>query len=160
MRFTTKLSAFMTLLVVLAMCLVLLGSTISFFYLCQKKMEQRLQSIVTAYDQSLLLQPINKKREWLPLMMQTLGVVDVSVKNSTSTLYQLHIPAVYTPWNSHSRYRQMVLPLLHQPGTEMHFNYIDPLGSYARSIYAAAILSLVVVVIALTYVVVEFPLAT
>lgn len=94
MRFTTKLSAFMTLLVVLAMCLVLLGSTISFFYLCQKKMEQRLQSIVTAYDQSLLLQPINKKREWLPLMMQTLGVVDVSVKNSTSTLYQLHIPAV------------------------------------------------------------------
>lgn len=81
MRFTTKLSAFMTLLVVLAMCLVLLGSTISFFYLCQKKMEQRLQSIVTAYDQSLLLQPINKKREWLPLMMQTLGVVDVSVKN-------------------------------------------------------------------------------
>ncbi len=70
-------------------------------------------------------------------------------QNSTSTLYQLHIPAVYTPWNSHSRYRQMVLPLLHQPGTEMHFNYIDPLGSYARSIYAAAILSLVVVVIAL-----------
>lgn len=60
MRFTTKLSAFMTLLVVLAMCLVLLGSTISFFYLCQKKMEQRLQSIVTAYDQSLLLQPIIK----------------------------------------------------------------------------------------------------
>ncbi|AHK18834.1 RNase E specificity factor CsrD [Yersinia similis] len=150
MRFTTKLSAFMTLLVVLAMCLVLLGSTISFFYLCQKKMEQRLQSIVTAYDQSLLLQPINKKREWLPLMMQALGVVDVSIKNSTSTLYQLHTPAVYTPWNSNSSYRQMVLPLLHQPGTDMHFNYIDPLGSYARSIYAAAILSLVVVVIALT----------
>lgn len=150
MRFTTKLSAFMTLLVVLAMCLVLLGSTVSFFYLCQKKMEHRLQSIVTAYDQSLLLQPVNKEREWLPLMMQVVGVVEISIKNSTSSLYDLKLPAIYTPWNNKSDYRELVLPMLHQPGTEMHFTYIDPLGGYARSIYAAAILSLVVMVIALT----------
>lgn len=150
MRFTTKLSVFMTLLVVLAMCLVLLGSTASFFYLCQKKMEHRLQSIVTAYDQSLLLQPADKEREWLPIMMRTLGVLEVSVQNENSTLYQLKLSAIYTPWNSQSRYRSLVVPMLHQPGASMHFSYIDPLSSYARSLYAVAILSLVVVIVAMT----------
>ncbi|MDN0124808.1 RNase E specificity factor CsrD [Yersinia aleksiciae] len=150
MRFTTKLSAFMTLLVVLAMCLVLLGSTISFFYLCQKKMEQRLQSIVTAYDQSLLLQPPEHERKWLPIMMRTLGVVDVTIQNETSTLYHHKLPAIYTPWNSNSKQRTLIIPMLHQPGASMHFTYIDPLNSYARSLYAVAILSLVTLVIALT----------
>ncbi|AJJ62406.1 RNase E specificity factor CsrD [Yersinia aldovae] len=150
MRFTTKLSAFMTLLVVLAMCLVLLGSTVSFFYLCQKKMEHRLQSIVTAYDQSLLQQPADKQREWLPLMMQAIGVVELSVNNQTSTLYHLKLPAIYAPWNQASRYRTLALPMLHQSGATMHFTYIDPLKSYTRSLYAAAILSLVVVLVGLT----------
>jgi RNase E specificity factor CsrD len=150
MRFTTKLSAFMTLLVVLAMCLVLLGSTASFFYVCQKKMEHRLQSIVTAYDQSLLLQPADKEREWLPLMMRVIGVVEVSVQDKTATLYHLKLPAIYTPWESKSDYRNLSVPMLHQPGAYMHFTYIDPLNSYARSLYAAAVLPLVAVVIALT----------
>jgi RNase E specificity factor CsrD len=150
MRFTTKLSAFMTLLVVLAMCLVLLGSTVSFFYLCQKKMEHRLQSIVTAYDQSLLQQPADKQREWLPLMMQAIGVVELSVKNQTSSLYHLKLPAIYAPWNQESRYRTLALPMLHQPGAIMHFTYIDPLKSYTRSAYAAAMLSLIVVLVVLT----------
>ncbi|CQD76092.1 regulatory protein CsrD [Yersinia intermedia] len=149
MQFTTKLSAFMTLLVVSAMCLVLLGSTVSFFYLCQKKMEHRLQSIVTAYDQSLLLQPADKAREWLPIMMRTIGVVELSVQDQDRTLYHLKLPAIYTPWNSGSRYRNMVVPMLHQPGASMHFTYIDPLNSYTRSLYAAAVLSLVVIVIAM-----------
>ncbi len=150
MRFTTKLSAFMTLLVVLAMCLVLLGSTVSFFYLCQKKMEHRLQSIVTAYDQSLLQQPADKQREWLPLMMQAIGVVELSVKNQTSSLYHLKLPAIYAPWNQESRYRTLALPMLHQPGAIMYFTYIDPLKSYTRSAYAAAMLSLIVVLVVLT----------
>ncbi|CNK78542.1 regulatory protein CsrD [Yersinia mollaretii] len=150
MRFTTKLSAFMTLLVVLTTCLVLLGSTASFFYLCQKKMEQRLQSIVTAYDQSLLLHSAEKEREWLPILMRTMGVVEVSIQNETSTLYHLKLPATYTPWNSHSQHRTLVIPMLHQPGASMHFTYIDPLNSYARSLYAVAIMSLAALVIALT----------
>ncbi len=150
MRFTTKLSAFMTLLVVLAMCLVLLGSTVSFFYLCQKKMEHRLQSIVTAYDQSLLQQPADKQREWLPLMMQAIGVVELNVKNQTSSLYHLKLPAIYAPWNQESRYRTLALPMLHQPGAIMYFTYIDPLKSYTRSAYAAAMLSLIVVLVVLT----------
>ncbi|CNI44736.1 RNase E specificity factor CsrD [Yersinia pekkanenii] len=149
MRFTTKLSAFMTLLVVSAMCLVLLGSTASFFYLCQKKMEHRLQSIVTAYDQSLLLQSADKEREWLPIMMRTIGVVEVSIQDQTSTLYQLKLPATYTPWNSKSRYRHLAIPMLHQPGATMHFTYIDPLSSYVRSFYALSVLSLAAAVIAM-----------
>ncbi|CNI46998.1 regulatory protein CsrD [Yersinia massiliensis] len=150
MRFTTKLSAFMTLLVVLAMCLVLLGSTASFFYLCQKKLEHRLQSIATAYDQSLLQYPPDKEREWLPILMRTIDVVEVSIRNETSTLYQLKLPAAYTPWNHKSQHRTLVVPMLHQPGASMHFTYIDPLNSYTRSLYAMAILSLAAMVIALT----------
>ncbi len=149
MRFTTKLSAFMTLLVVLAMCLVLLGSTASFFYLCQKKLEHRLQSIATAYDQSLLQYPPDKEREWLPILMRTIDVVEVSIRNETSTLYQLNLPAVYTPWNHKSQHRTLVVPMLHQTGASMHFTYIDPLNSYTRSLYAMAILSLAAMVIAL-----------
>lgn len=113
-------------------------------------MEHRLQSIVTAYDQSLLLQPADKEREWLPIMMRTLGVLEVSVQNENSTLYQLKLPAIYAPWNSQSHYRSLVVPMLHQPGASMHFSYIDPLSSYARSLYAVAILSLVVVIVAMT----------
>lgn len=113
-------------------------------------MEHRLQGIVTAYDQSLLQQPADKEREWLPIMMRTLGVLEVSIQNENSTLYQLKLPAIYAPWNSQSRYRSLAVPMLHQPGASMHFTYIDPLSSYARSLYAAAILSLAVIVIAMT----------
>ena len=82
-------------------------------------------------------------------MMRTIGVVELSVLDQDRTLYHLKLPAIYTPWNSGSRYRNMVVPMLHQPGASMHFTYIDPLNSYTRSLYAAAVLSLVVIVIAM-----------
>ncbi|CNE52065.1 RNase E specificity factor CsrD [Yersinia nurmii] len=148
MRFTTKLSAFMALLVVMAMCLMLLGSTFSFFYLCQKKMEHRLNTIVTAYDQSLLTDPPEVPRSWLPLMMGAIGVVEISVENSQHQLFYLNVPPTYTAWDTNSGYRELSLPLLQQPGSSMRLTYIDPLTSYTRSMYAAVILSLAVVMMA------------
>ncbi|AUQ41858.1 RNase E specificity factor CsrD [Yersinia ruckeri] len=149
MRFTTKLSAFMALLVVLAMCLMLLGSTFSFFYLCQKKMEHRLQTIVTAYDQSLLTEPPEVPRAWLPLMMRAIGVIEISVENAHHQFYHLALPPTYTSWDNNSSYRELSIPLLQQPGGVMRLTYIDPLTSYTRSMYAAVILSLAVGVIAI-----------
>lgn len=147
MRFTTKLSAFMTLVIVLAMFLILLASTFSFFYLSQKKMEHRLGSIATTYDQSLLTNSSGEPSSWLPLMMSTVGVTEVNVENPKGTLYNFKLPAAYNAWDTHRTYRESVFPLLHQPGTSMRLTYIDPLTSYTRSTHAAVLLGSVVIIV-------------
>lgn len=53
MRITTKLFAFITVLVALAMLLMLLGSTYSFFNQSHHRAENQLNALATTIDQLL-----------------------------------------------------------------------------------------------------------
>ncbi|VTR55873.1 Regulator of CsrB and CsrC decay CsrD [Serratia fonticola] len=89
MRFTTKLSALITLLVALAMFLMLMGCSYSFFYVTQERLERRFEALATSIDQAMLLQPLQAQDNWLPLVMRPLGIVAIHVDTETSNPFLL-----------------------------------------------------------------------
>lgn len=101
MRFTTRLSALISMLVALAMLLMLLGVTFSFIYLNKQNTEQHLQALVTTYDQALLRQSPEQAERRLPQAMRMLDVTDIEVKLNNSTVYEYHErPDLHRSWDS------------------------------------------------------------
>lgn len=115
MRFTTKLSALITLLVALAMFLMLMGCSYSFFYVTQERLERRFEALATSIDQAMLLQPLQAQDNWLPLVMRPLGIVAIHVDTETSNLFSYSLPTIKAPWASLAGYRQTSLTMMHHP---------------------------------------------
>ncbi|PLR32365.1 RNase E specificity factor CsrD [Chimaeribacter californicus] len=144
MRFTTKLSAFITLLVALAMLLMLLGCAFSFFNLSHQRMHDRLTTLATTFDQALLSQPPGTVRNWLPLAMRTVGVSEVNVVNGHNLFYHLALPPDSTRPPLASEYRDIRLPLLQHPGSFIHLTYLDPIAGYTHSLRSSLPISLAI----------------
>ncbi|WKZ92029.1 RNase E specificity factor CsrD [Chimaeribacter arupi] len=144
MRFTTKLSAFITLLVALAMLLMLLGCAFSFFNLSHQRMHDRLATLATTFDQALLSQPPGTVRNWLPLAMRTVGVSEVNVVNGHSLFYHLALPPDSTHPRLPTEYRDITLPLLQHPGSSIRLTYLDPIAGYTHSLRTSLPISLAI----------------
>ena len=84
MRFTTRLSALISMLVALAMLLMLLGVTFSFLYLNKQSTEQHLQALAATYDQALLTHTPAEAERWMPPAMRML---DMLSSNSMTPLF-------------------------------------------------------------------------
>ncbi len=153
MRFTTKLSALITLLVALAMFLMLMGCSYSFFYVTQERLDRRFESLMTSLDQAMLHESPEEQKRWLPLVMRPLGIVAVSVDTSHSNLLSYKLQTLKLPWESLNGYRQVALPLMQHPGASLHITYVDPFASDVRSLQstAAVTLSIVVMVVILLF---------
>lgn len=94
MRFTTKLSALITLLVALAMFLMLMGCSYSFFYVTQDRQERRFDSLATSLDQAMLHESPRDQEKWLPIVMRPLGIVSIRVEAGTSQLLDYKLPTL------------------------------------------------------------------
>lgn len=79
MRLTTKLSAFVTLLITLAMVLMLVGCALSFFWLRSERVEKQVQSLMTEVDQALLTQSPTELKPWLQRMMPLMDIEQVQI---------------------------------------------------------------------------------
>lgn len=145
MRFTTKLSAFITLLVALAMLLMLLGSAFSFFTLSQQRMQSHLQSFATTFDQGLLTQPPGSVPNWLPLAMRTVGVSEVSVINGGHVYYHLALPPDRRHPPANYAWRVAKVPLMQHPGSTLQMTYPDPFANFTHSLQTSLPVSLAII---------------
>ncbi|MDN6633480.1 MAG: diguanylate cyclase, partial [Enterobacterales bacterium] len=134
MRITTKLFAFITVLVALAMLLMLLGSTYSFFNQSHHRAENQLNALATTIDQLLLTEPRSNIKKWLPVVMRSSGVNEIIVHNNSHQVYQLKLPTSYNAWDTLTNQRYVDAPLMHHPGYSLKMVYIDPTASYTRSL--------------------------
>lgn len=116
MRITTKLFAFITVLVALAMLLMLLGSTYSFFNQSHHRAENQLNALATTIDQLLLTEPRSNIKKWLPVVMRSSGVNEIIVHNNSHQVYQLKLPTSYNAWDTLTNQRYVDAPLMHHPG--------------------------------------------
>ena len=146
MRFTTKLSAFITLLVALAMLLMLLGCAFSFFNLSHQRMQSRLTTLATTFDQALLSQPPGTVQNWLPLAMRTVGVAEVKVINGHNLFYRLALPPDTRQPPLPGDYRETTLPLLQHPGSFIRLTYLDPIAGYTQSMRSSLPISIAILV--------------
>ncbi|WP_413536055.1 RNase E specificity factor CsrD [Rahnella inusitata] len=148
MRFTTRLSALISMLVALAMLLMLLGVTFSFIYLNKQNTEQHLQALTTTYDQALLTQSPEQAQRWLPQAMRMLDVTDIVVKLNSSTVYEYHErPDLHRSWDSvMPEYNTAIYPLVQHPDMSLHVSYIDPVSSYIRSMRSTLTISVAILI--------------
>ncbi len=148
MRFTTRLSALISMLVALAMLLMLLGVTFSFIYLNKQNTEQHLQALTTTYDQALLTQSPEQAQRWLPQAMRMLDVTDIVVKLNSSTVYEYHErPDLHRSWDSvMPEYNTAIYPLIQHPDMSLHVSYIDPVSSYIRSMRSTLTISVAILI--------------
>lgn len=145
MRFTTKLSALITLLVALAMLLMLIGCSYSFFYVTQDRLARRFDALVTALDQKMLLEPPDEQAYWLPLVMRPLGVVAISIDTAKGNLLSYHVPAFDDAPLPLSGYRRADLALMHYPGATLHISYLDPYDSDVRNLQSTTAVTLAII---------------
>ncbi|PVZ79494.1 RNase E specificity factor CsrD [Serratia sp. S1B] len=146
MRFTTKLSALITLLVVLAMFLVLIGCSYSFFYITQERMERRFEALATSFDQAMLLGKISDLDIWIPQVMKPLGIAAIQVDSEKHPLLSYNVPMTTTQWGARMGYRQISLELMHHPGTQLKVTYRDPFAVNVFSLQSTGAVTLSIIV--------------
>ncbi len=89
MRLTTKLSAFITLISVLAMVLMLVGCAFSVFWLTHQRVESRVQVLATEVDNVLLSQPPDALKAWLAPMLPVINAEQLSLYNGRQPVFTL-----------------------------------------------------------------------
>jgi len=146
MRFTTRLAAFVTLLVALAMFLMLCGVLFSVVSLNKQTTNQHLQVLSTSIDQQLLRSPPSDLAAWLPQSMRTLGIVDVKLLLNRQVFFHQQINQEETgvPEGSDPEYLTVTFPLLQHPGMRLVLVRLDAFGTNSHSVQAMLPISLVI----------------
>ncbi|MBW7981787.1 RNase E specificity factor CsrD [Enterobacillus tribolii] len=156
MRITTKLFALITVLVSVAMLLMLLGSSLSFFYQNNQRTEYNLNTLTTSLDQALLTESRPEIKKWLPALMRSTGVVELAVMNNGKVVYEHHLPGTYgNAWETYNNLRTYYTQLMHFPGYSLRLVYVDPMSSFSRSLRSTLSISfsiaIMIVILMLCY---------
>ncbi len=142
MRLTTKFSAFVTLLVGLAMLVTLLGCSLSFFNAIQHKVTQRVASVAAVVDNELVFQSPQAMQHRLDEMMVPLDIVRIEFELGGKVIFSHERPESYRESTVQTRDRQLSVPLIKHPGMTLRLTWQDPLVTYYRSLLTTAPLTL------------------
>lgn len=145
MRFTTKLSALITLLVILAMFLMLIGCSFSFFYVTQDRTERRLSALADSLDQMLLEQNLHEQQFWLPLVMRPLGIVTLSIDTVKTNLFSYSLSKEKAPEGVLGGYEQVSRTMLQHPEASLTITYLDPSANDVHSLHSTAAVTLSII---------------
>ena len=115
MRLTTKFSAFITLLSLLAMLLMLVGCAFSFIWLSQERVENRIDTLATEVDKALMTQSPQEVEQWLTRLMPVINAEQVTLRNDEGELFRLTRHENPMLEDEPNRFIQLELPLVHAP---------------------------------------------
>ncbi|OON39247.1 RNase E specificity factor CsrD [Izhakiella australiensis] len=149
MRLTTKLSAFITFLSVLAMLLMLVGCLVSFFWLGNQRVEKRVHIIAMEVDEALQHQQPVEIGDWLRKMMLPMQIVRIDLVQQDKTLLQVmqHQDALIS--DEPNRYAETRIRLPHHPQLELRIFWLDTLKTWFTSLIGSSLMAAVGVVVLL-----------
>lgn len=133
MRITTKFSAFMTFLSVLAMLMMLVSCAVSFFWLTSQRAEQRVHTLATEVDKALLSQSPAELQPWLTRIMPVMNAKRVVLHQDADILLNLTRHENPMLDDEPNRYIQFDIPLLHQSGLSLRVVLLDPAKTWFSS---------------------------
>ena len=122
MRLTTKFSAFITLLSLLAMLLMLVGCAFSFIWLSQ----HRVQTLATEVDKALANQSPQELTQWLTRLMPVINAEQLELHHDDSVLFRLARHENPMLEDEPNRFIQLDVPLVHAPGMALRVVVLDP----------------------------------
>ncbi|TKK17120.1 RNase E specificity factor CsrD [Pantoea agglomerans] len=142
MRLTTKLSAFITFLSLLAMSLMLAGCAFSVFWFSHQRVEHRAQILATEVDQAMFTQTPAELHVWLTRMMPIMNAEQISLHNGRQTFLTLSRHENQMLEDEPNRFIQVDVPLMHQTGLELRVVTLDPAKTWLRSITGTSTLGI------------------
>ena len=134
MRLTTKFSAFITFLSVLAMLLMLVGCAFSFFWLNNQHIEHRVQTLATEVDKALLRQSPDSLHAWLSRIMPVMNVEQIEIHNGSHRLLKLSRHENPILEDEPNRFVNFDVPLMQQPGMSVRVVMLDTAKTWFRSL--------------------------
>jgi len=149
MRLTTKFSAFITLLSLLAMILMLVGCAFSFIWFSQQRVETRMQTLATEVDKALATQSPQDLAEWLSRLMPVVNAEQMELHNGNTLIFSLSRHETPMLDDELNRFVQFELPLAHSPGLELRVVVLDPAKTWFRSLTGAYSLIVLFTVVAI-----------
>ena len=149
MRLTTKFSAFITLLSLLAMLLMLVGCAFSFIWLSQQRVETRVNTLATEVDKALAAQSPQELTQWLTRLMPVINAEQIEMHNGNTVVFQLNRHENPMLEDEPNRFIQFDIPLLHSPGLELRVVVLDPAKTWFRSFTGAYTLIVLFSVVAI-----------
>jgi len=147
MRLTTKLSAFITFLSLLAMSLMLAGCAFSFFWFSHQRVEHRAQILAVQVDQAMLTQTPDQLHNWLTSIMPIMNAEKVLLYNGRQTLLTLSRHENPMLEDEPNRFIQFEVPLMHQTGLQLRVVTLDPAKTWLRSITGTSTLGILFTII-------------
>jgi len=149
MRLTTKFSAFITLLSLLAMLLMLVGCAFSFIWLSQQRVENRVQTLATEVDKALASQSPQELTQWLTRLMPVINAEQLELHHDDTVLFRLARHENPMLEDEPNRFIQLDVPLVHAPGMALRVVVLDPAKTLFRSFTGAYTLIILLTVVAI-----------
>ncbi|MCI1028937.1 RNase E specificity factor CsrD [Pantoea dispersa] len=149
MRLTTKFSAFITLLSLLAMLLMLVGCAFSFIWLSQQRVENRVQTLATEVDKALASQSPQELTQWLTRLMPVINAEQLELHHYDTVLFRLARHENPMLEDEPNRFIQLDVPLVHAPGMALRVVVLDPAKTWFRSFTGAYTLIILLTVVAI-----------
>lgn len=149
MRLTTKFSAFITLLSLLAMLLMLVGCAFSFIWLSQQRVENRVETLATEVDKALASQSPQELTQWLTRLMPVINAEQLELHHDDTVLFRLARHENPMLEDEPNRFIQLDMPLVHAPGMALRVVVLDPAKTWFRSFTGAYTLIILLTVVAI-----------
>ncbi|WP_217518145.1 RNase E specificity factor CsrD [Vibrio metschnikovii] len=131
LKLSTRLVAFVTLIVTSAMFILFIGGALSFQRMGQDYLKHYLSGIVDVVDQELHdPQAAKSMPDWMPKILQASSIVELELTTSSEIVYRFYDN---TSRITADRLTQMTFPLPSHPSYVIHFKAVPPYLGYNYS---------------------------
>jgi RNase E specificity factor CsrD len=144
MRLTTKFSAFVTLLVGLAIFVTLVGCSLSFYNGIQLKLQKRVQAVATVLDNRLITTSFDKLDTQLDELLVPVDIVRVDFIVDHKSIFNHSRGSSYRPAGSSYQFRNIDVESVKHPGMTIRMVYQDPMVNYFHSLSTTAPLTVAI----------------
>ncbi|MFY2509765.1 RNase E specificity factor CsrD [Vibrio pectenicida] len=145
LKLSTRLVAFVTLIVISAMFILFLGGTLSFKRLGQEYLEHSLQGIVEVLDKEMEdPEAADSLQRWMPKMLRASNIIEMELLSANGIIYRYK--------DTSSTIEQALLydavyQLKRNPDYRLHFRAVPPYIGYGYSLEALWSITLAVILI-------------
>jgi RNase E specificity factor CsrD len=145
LKLSTRLVAFVTVIVTSAMFILFIGGTFSLQRLGHEYLNHYLQGIVDVVDKELDQEDAtNSMQRWMPKLLQASSIVEMTLSSDSEVIYRFQDS---TSKVEPSRLYQADLVLKNNPGFTLHFKAVPPYIGYSYSLSAMWSTTLAVILV-------------
>ncbi len=145
LKLSTRLIAFVTVIVISAMFILFVGGALSFKRMGQEYLTHSLYGIVEVIDKELdNPDSANRLQQWMPQMLRASNIIEMKLSSPGGVIYHFKNTSSHVP---PERLRQRVFPLEHNDGYQVEFQVLPPYLGYSYSIQAMWSITLAIVLV-------------